>query len=58
MPSSPAKAAETFAIVKNSPAAEEQRYLAVPVAAQHPGYRNLLAVTDIARFLHPDAFTQ
>ncbi|TXK41562.1 ABC transporter substrate-binding protein [Nonomuraea sp. C10] len=58
MPSSPAKAAETFAIVKNSPAAKEQRYLAVPVAAQHPGYRNLLAVTDIARFLHPDAFTQ
>ncbi|GAA3686996.1 ABC transporter substrate-binding protein [Nonomuraea antimicrobica] len=56
MPSSPAKAAEAFAIARNSPAAKEQRYLALPVAAQHPGYRNLLAVADIARFLHPDAF--
>ncbi|MFC4112893.1 ABC transporter substrate-binding protein [Nonomuraea zeae] len=58
MPSSPAKAAEAFAIAKNSPAAKDQRYLALPVAAQHPGYRNLLAITDIARFLHPDAFDQ
>ncbi|WP_431930129.1 ABC transporter substrate-binding protein [Nonomuraea jabiensis] len=58
MPSSPAKAAEAFAIAKNSPAAKEQRYLALPVAAQHPGYRNILALSDIARFLHPDAFTQ
>ncbi|WP_329080925.1 ABC transporter substrate-binding protein [Streptosporangium sp. NBC_01469] len=57
MPSSQAKAAEAFAIAKNSPAAEEQRYLALPVAAQHPGYRNILAIADIARFLHPDAFT-
>ncbi|MEU8206642.1 ABC transporter substrate-binding protein [Streptosporangium sp. NPDC049046] len=58
MPSSPAKAAEAFAIAKNSPAAKEQRYLALPVAAQHPGYRNILAIADIARFLHPDAFTR
>lgn len=58
MPSSPAKAADAFAIARNSPAAEKQRYLALPVAAQHPGYRNILAITDIARFLHPDAFTQ
>ncbi|MEV0387182.1 ABC transporter substrate-binding protein [Nonomuraea sp. NPDC050643] len=58
MPTSPAKAAEAFAIARNSPAAKEQRYLALPVAAQHPGYRNILAVTDIARFLHPDAFTR
>ncbi|MEU4834352.1 ABC transporter substrate-binding protein [Streptosporangium sp. NPDC023615] len=56
-PSSQAKAAEAFAIARNSPAARKQRYLALPVAAQHPGYRNILAVTDIARFLHPDAFT-
>ncbi|MEW9550711.1 ABC transporter substrate-binding protein [Nonomuraea sp. NPDC050783] len=56
MPSSPAKAEEAFAIARNSPAAAKKRYLALPVAAQHPGYRNLLAVTDIARFLHPDAF--
>ncbi|MGW3351995.1 ABC transporter substrate-binding protein [Nonomuraea rubra] len=58
MPSSPAKAEEAFAIAKNSPAAKDKRYLALPVAAQHPGYRNILAVTDIARFLHPDAFAQ
>ncbi|MEU8403880.1 ABC transporter substrate-binding protein [Nonomuraea sp. NPDC048892] len=58
MPSSPAKAEEAFAIAKNSPAAKDKRYLALPVAAQHPGYRNILAITDIAKFLHPDAFTQ
>ncbi|GGP07750.1 ABC transporter substrate-binding protein [Nonomuraea glycinis] len=58
MPSSPAKAEEAFAIAKNSPAAKEKRYLALPVAAQHPGYRNILAITDIAAFLHPDAFTR
>ncbi|MFF0246098.1 ABC transporter substrate-binding protein [Streptosporangium sandarakinum] len=58
MPSSPAKAAEVFAIARNSPAAKDRRYLALPVAAQHPGYRNILAIADIARFLHPDAFTR
>jgi iron complex transport system substrate-binding protein len=58
MPSSPAKAEEAFAIARNSPAARDKRYLALPVAAQHPGYRNILAITDIARFLHPGAFTQ
>ncbi|MFF0772748.1 ABC transporter substrate-binding protein [Nonomuraea wenchangensis] len=57
-PSSPAKAEEAFAIARNSPAAKDRRYLALPVAAQHPGYRNLLAVADLARFLHPDAFAQ
>jgi iron complex transport system substrate-binding protein len=57
-PSSPAKAEEAFAIARNSPAAKDRRYLALPVAAQHPGYRNLLAITDLARFLHPDAFAQ
>ncbi|MEV4476220.1 MULTISPECIES: ABC transporter substrate-binding protein [Nonomuraea] len=58
MPTSPVKAEEAFAIARNSPAARDKRYLALPVAAQHPGYRNLLAVADIARFLHPDAFDQ
>ncbi|MFI6789806.1 ABC transporter substrate-binding protein [Nonomuraea sp. NPDC050383] len=57
-PSSPAKAAEAFAIARNSPAAKDNRFLALPVSAQHPGYRNILAVTEIARFLHPNAFTQ
>ncbi|GAA2838295.1 ABC transporter substrate-binding protein [Nonomuraea rubra] len=58
MPAAQAKAAATFAIAKNSPAAQAERFLAVPAAAQHPGYRNILAIVDIARFLHPDAFTQ
>lgn len=51
-----AKTADTFAVIRNSPAAKARRVLALPVAAQHPGYRNLLAVADIARFLHPGAF--
>ncbi|MEV4170665.1 ABC transporter substrate-binding protein [Nonomuraea sp. NPDC049709] len=58
MPTVRAKTADTLAIARNSPAAKDRRVLAVPVAAQHPGYRNLLAIEDIARFLHPDAFTR
>ncbi|MGP4098241.1 ABC transporter substrate-binding protein [Nonomuraea sp. KM90] len=58
MPTVRAKTADTLAIARNSPAAKERRVLALPVAAQHPGYRNLLAVEDIARFLHPGAFTR
>jgi iron complex transport system substrate-binding protein len=57
MPTVQAKIADALAIARNSPAAKDDRALAVPIAAQHPGYRNLLAVADIARFLHPDAFT-
>ncbi|MEO3887225.1 ABC transporter substrate-binding protein [Nonomuraea sp. B5E05] len=56
MPTVRAKTADALAIARNSPAAKAERVLPVPVAAQHPGYRNLLAITDIARFLHPDAF--
>ncbi|MFI6484760.1 ABC transporter substrate-binding protein [Nonomuraea sp. NPDC050663] len=56
MPTAPDKAAEAFAIARNSPAAQDQRYLALPAAAQHPGYRNILAVVEIAEFLHPEAF--
>lgn len=56
MPTAPAKAAEAFAIARNSVAAKERRYLALPAAAQHPGYRNVLAVVEIAKFLHPEAF--
>ncbi|WP_326642039.1 ABC transporter substrate-binding protein [Nonomuraea fuscirosea] len=55
-PSVRAKTADTFAVVRNSPAAADRRVLALPVAAQHPGYRNLLAIAGIARFLHPGAF--
>ncbi|MEV0594500.1 ABC transporter substrate-binding protein [Nonomuraea cavernae] len=57
MPTVQAKSADILAIAKNSPAAKDNRVLPVPVTAQHPGYRNLLAIADIARFLHPDAFT-
>ncbi|MEV5409835.1 ABC transporter substrate-binding protein [Thermopolyspora sp. NPDC052614] len=56
MPSAPDKAAQAFGIAKNSTAAKERRYLALPAAAQHPGYRNILAVVEIAKFLHPEAF--
>jgi iron complex transport system substrate-binding protein len=56
MPTAPAKAADAFAIAKNSAAAKNKRYLALPAAAQHPGYRNILAVVEIAKFLHPEAF--
>ncbi|MFD9941241.1 ABC transporter substrate-binding protein [Nonomuraea sp. NPDC059023] len=56
MPAATAKADEAFAIAKNSPAARGKRFLALPAAAQHPGYRNILAIADIARFLHPEAF--
>ncbi|MDF5752796.1 ABC transporter substrate-binding protein [Spongiactinospora sp. TRM90649] len=58
LPGAPAKAADIFAIAKDSPAAGKKRFLAVPAAAQHPGYRNILAITDIARFLHPGAFAR
>ncbi|TQM72754.1 ABC transporter substrate-binding protein [Thermopolyspora flexuosa] len=57
MPTAPQKAADTFAIARNSTAAKERRYLPLPVAAQHPGYRNVLAVIEIAKFLHPEAFS-
>jgi iron complex transport system substrate-binding protein len=57
MPTIQAKIADALAIARNSPAAKDDRALAVPVAAQHPGYRNILAIVDIARFLHPDAYT-
>ncbi|AQZ61360.1 ABC transporter (iron.B12.siderophore.hemin), periplasmic substrate-binding component [[Actinomadura] parvosata subsp. kistnae] len=57
MPSVAAKTADALSIARNSPAARDRRVLPLPVSAQHPGYRNLLAVVDIARFLHPDAFT-
>ncbi|MFI7058141.1 ABC transporter substrate-binding protein [Streptosporangium canum] len=55
-PTAPAKAADAFSVAKNSAAAKDKRYLALPAAAQHPGYRNILAVVEIAKFLHPEAF--
>lgn len=56
LPGAETKAESAFAIARDSPAARERRFLALPVAAQHPGYRNVQAIADIARFLHPDAF--
>lgn len=53
-PSAAKKAATVFEIIPDSPAAQEQRYLPVPAAATHSGYRNILAVPEIAAFLHPE----
>ncbi len=55
-PAAEQKADVAFRIVRDSPAAQQRRFLAVPVVGQHPGYRNILTVVEIARFLHPDAF--
>ncbi|NRQ39562.1 ABC transporter substrate-binding protein [Nonomuraea sp. NN258] len=56
MPASRAKADQAYALVKDSPVAKSRTFLPVPAAAAHPGYRNVLAVFDLAKFLHPDAF--
>lgn len=56
-PAAEQKADAAFRIARESPAAQQRRFLAVPVAGQHPGYRNVLTLVEIARFLHPDAFT-
>lgn len=55
-PTAQAKAEVVLGLVPGSAAATENRYLAVPAAATHSGYRNILAIPDIAAFLHPDAF--
>ena len=55
-PAAADKAAGVFGVAKDSPAAKDRRFLAVPVAGQHPGYRNILTIVLLAKFLHPDAF--
>jgi len=50
------KADQAFALVPDSPAAKTERFDALPVAGQHPGYRNVLTLRRVAQFLHPDAF--
>jgi iron complex transport system substrate-binding protein len=55
-PSAEAKADTVFALIPDSPAARNRRFLPVPAAAAHSGYRNILAIPEIAQFLHPDAF--
>ncbi|MGQ0679893.1 MAG: ABC transporter substrate-binding protein [Actinomycetota bacterium] len=57
-PSARAKADQVLALVPDSPAARQERFLAVPAAATHSGAGNIRAIPDIARFLHPDAFDQ
>ncbi len=54
-PSAEEKADEAFALIPDSPAARERRFLPVPAAA-YPGYRTFVAIADIAEFLHPEAF--
>lgn len=56
-PSAQAKADQAFKIAASSPAAQQRRFLGVPAAAAHSGYRNILEIREIARFLHPDAFS-
>jgi len=55
-PAADVKADAAFRIARDSPAAQQRRFLAVPAAGQHPGYRNILTLVKIAEFLHPDAF--
>ncbi|MGH8930581.1 MAG: ABC transporter substrate-binding protein [Egibacteraceae bacterium] len=56
-PSAEAKAATVFALIPDSPAALQRRFLPVPAAA-YPGYRTFFAIEEIAKFLHPDAFEE
>ena len=55
-PTAAEKFTEVAAIIPDSAAAREGTYLALPAVSQHPGYRNILAVREIAQFLHPEAF--
>lgn len=55
-PSAAEKFAAVAAIVPDSAAAIDERYLPLPAVGQHPGYRNILTLRQIAAFLHPDAF--
>ncbi|WBB78165.1 ABC transporter substrate-binding protein [Micromonospora sp. WMMD882] len=55
-PTAAEKFATVAAIVPESPAAKDKRYLPLPAAGQHPGYRNILTLRQVAAFLHPDAF--
>jgi iron complex transport system substrate-binding protein len=57
LPTAQEKADMAFDIAAESPAAQDNRYLPVPAAAAHSGYRNILAIAEIAEFLHPDAIT-
>ncbi|TDB76946.1 ABC transporter substrate-binding protein [Micromonospora sp. KC723] len=56
-PTAAEKFATVAAVVPESRAATGRRYLALPAAGQHPGYRNILAVRTIAEFLHPGALS-
>lgn len=56
LPSAQEKAETVFELIPDSAAAEEQRFLPIPAAAAHSGYRNILAIPEIAEFLHPEAF--
>ena len=55
-PAAEVKAATVFALIPGSPAARAQRFLPVPAAATHSGYRNILAIPEVGAFLHPEVF--
>ncbi|MGH8932093.1 MAG: ABC transporter substrate-binding protein [Egibacteraceae bacterium] len=56
-PSAEEKADAIFALIPDSPAARERRFLPVPEAA-YTGYRTFFAIEEIAEFLHPEAFEE
>ncbi|MGH3915784.1 MAG: ABC transporter substrate-binding protein [Pseudonocardiaceae bacterium] len=57
-PSAQQKAQAVFSVIPESPAAQQQRYLAVRIVDTNPGPGSILAVPEIAEFLHPSGFTR
>jgi iron complex transport system substrate-binding protein len=55
-PTGQEKFATVAALVPDSPAARTKRWLRLFAVGQHPGYRNIVTLRQIARFLHPEAF--
>jgi iron complex transport system substrate-binding protein len=45
-------------VTPESPAAKEDRAILLPAVASHPGYRNPLAIIDLAKAFHPEAFPE
>ncbi|MGH8930580.1 MAG: ABC transporter substrate-binding protein [Egibacteraceae bacterium] len=58
VPSAEEKADTVFALIPDSSAARDRRFLPVPAVATHSGYHNILAIPEIAAFLHPGAFQE
>ncbi len=52
------KVAFLESVTLDSPAARDDRFVLLPAVASHPGYRNPLAVVDLAKAFHPEAFAE